>query len=152
MPPPKPKQKPRAIEAPVVLVTADQNAERSICKSLADAQLDTTVCREGGRALRVHDLKPKRWSPRTFIIDVSLPGMSGFELVRRLHERYGTRPIAIFLITTYEYPEDKLEAINAGAVALLKKPVKVEDLNAALDGERNKRARVKTARLVFGPV
>lgn len=70
----------------------------------------------------------------------------------RLHERYVTRAIAIFLITSDEYAVNKLKAFNAGAVALFEKPLKVADLNAALEGTRRKRQRVKTKRLSFGAV
>ena len=54
------------------------------------------------------------------ILDVHLPGLSGFELQRRLQQDGPTRPV--IFITAYDDPASKAEAQGAGAAAYLTKP------------------------------
>jgi FixJ family two-component response regulator len=60
------------------------------------------------------------------IADVHLPGMSGLELARKLHEQGGMSPV--ILITGL--PERRLddEAISVGARCLLRKPLETKTL------------------------
>jgi FixJ family two-component response regulator len=54
------------------------------------------------------------------ILDVQLPGMTGFELRRRLSGEGA--PVPVIFITAYDEPEARLQASEAGAVAYLTKP------------------------------
>ena len=64
------------------------------------------------------------------ILDLSLPGVSGAEVLRRLHERRPELPIVILSM----YPEDQyaLHLLREGASAYLSKDRPPEDLLAAL--------------------
>jgi FixJ family two-component response regulator len=62
------------------------------------------------------------------ILDIGLPGMSGFELERRLTADRNRRPIVV--VSARHEPEVRDEAALAGAVAFLGKPF---DDNALLD-------------------
>jgi len=64
------------------------------------------------------------------VLDVHLPGLSGFELQRRLQEN-GPRPPVIF-ITAYDDPASQAEAQDAGAIAYLTKPFPGRSLLAAI--------------------
>ena len=54
------------------------------------------------------------------ILDIGLPGMSGFELERRLTADRNRRPIVF--VSARDEPEVRDEATHAGAVAFLRKP------------------------------
>lgn len=54
------------------------------------------------------------------ILDVHLPGLSGFELRRRLLEG-GAKPPVIF-ITAYDHPDSEALAMDSGAIACFTKP------------------------------
>jgi FixJ family two-component response regulator len=64
------------------------------------------------------------------IADVQMPGMSGFELYRRLLE--SAKPIPTILITAY--PEDgaRERALSAGVIGYLSKPFDEGDLLACI--------------------
>jgi FixJ family two-component response regulator len=62
------------------------------------------------------------------VLDVHLPGVTGFELYERLC-REGTPPPVIF-ITAYDDPESRAQADRAGATAYLTKPFSGNDLVA----------------------
>ena len=65
------------------------------------------------------------------VLDLSLPGISGFELQRKLATDGLSTPVII--ITARGDDKARAEALEAGAVAFLKKPFKEEVLLAAID-------------------
>jgi FixJ family two-component response regulator len=67
------------------------------------------------------------------IIDISMPGMDGLELQRHL---VATHPIPIIFITDLRDAKTREQAIRAGAISFLNKPVSekilIDALNSAL--------------------
>jgi len=69
-------------------------------------------------------------SAECLILDVYLPGMSGFELQNRLNvER---RQIPVIFITAHADEASRQRALDSGAIELLGKPVRRETLFKAL--------------------
>jgi len=64
------------------------------------------------------------------ILDVTLPGMSGIELLHRHRERLGDRRVV--MMSGHAGPSEKARALALGARAFLDKPFAEEDLLAAL--------------------
>ena len=71
------------------------------------------------------------------ILDVRLAGISGIELQQRLAA--DGQSIPIIIITAQGDDKTRDEAVAAGAIAFLKKPVKEEVLLAALESALNGR-------------
>ena len=57
------------------------------------------------------------------VLDVMLPGMSGFEIARRLRGRVETEKIPILFLTAKTEEQDMLEGLAAGGDTYLTKPV-----------------------------
>ena len=64
------------------------------------------------------------------ILDVSMPGMDGLELQRHL---VATHPIPIIFITDLRDAKTREQAVRAGAISFLNKPVSEETLIDALN-------------------
>jgi signal transduction histidine kinase len=75
-------------------------------------------------------------APDVAIIDVGLPGLSGFEVAARLRRTPEGRQISLVALTGYGQPEDRARALNAGFDAFLVKPVEPEELQRALTRRR----------------
>jgi DNA-binding NarL/FixJ family response regulator len=74
-------------------------------------------CRTGEQALRELPKTPAK----VVIVDINLPDMSGVELIRQLREITGTTQFLV--LTVYRDTDTILEALTAGAVGYLVKPV-----------------------------
>ena len=70
------------------------------------------------------------------LLDLALPGMSGFGLIGRLHERFPSLPVVV--LSALEDPENVRQTINSGAMGFVPKsaPTRVllEVLQQVLEG------------------
>ena len=64
------------------------------------------------------------------ILDISMPGMDGLELQRHL---VATHPIPIIFITDLRDAKTREQAVGAGAISFLNKPVSEKTLIGALN-------------------
>jgi FixJ family two-component response regulator len=97
-------------------VQFDVEAFASAEEFLASQRLDDTAC---------------------LILDVTLPGMSGFELQNQLNLEQ--RGIPIVFITAHADEASRKRALNGGAVDFLSKPVRREKLFRAIESAINHR-------------
>jgi CheY-like chemotaxis protein len=63
------------------------------------------------------------WTPDLAILDIGLPGMSGYELARRIRLAEPGRAISLIALTGYGQESDRERAIDAGFDRHIKKPV-----------------------------
>ena len=71
--------------------------------------------------------------PDLILLDVILPGKSGYELCRELKDDPVTRLIPVVMITGLTDREDKIRGIEAGADDFLNKPIFPEELFARVN-------------------
>ncbi|HZJ62520.1 MAG TPA: PAS domain S-box protein [Kofleriaceae bacterium] len=71
--------------------------------------------------------------PKVVIMDINLPGMSGFEAVKRLREWPETRGIPVIGLSAAALAKDTMRARDAGFHRYLTKPVKVDELTETLE-------------------
>lgn len=71
------------------------------------------------------------WCPEVAFIDIAMPGMDGYEVVRQLRARWGRRPVLVAL-TGYGQDEDRRRALEAGFDHHLVKPTSLDALYEVL--------------------
>lgn len=111
-----------------VLVVEDNDDGRDMLSAMLGLHgFRVTAARDGEEALR---LAAAEW-PDAALIDIGLPGISGYELARRLrqHSAAGIRLIAL---TGYGLDEDRRNAAEAGFSIHLTKPYSSGSLLSAL--------------------
>src|SRR5262249_1649715 len=70
--------------------------------------------------------------PAVIIMDINLPGLSGFDALRTLRGLAETRDIPVIAPPAAASEGDRKRGLDAGFYRYLTKPVKVADLEAAL--------------------
>ena len=71
--------------------------------------------------------------PAVVIMDINLPGMSGFDALRQLREWPETRHIPVIALSAAAMARDTKRGEQAGFVRYLTKPVKVDELTSLLE-------------------
>ena len=82
----------------------------------------------GAQCLRVVALE----QPDLVILDVEMPMMNGFEVLRALKLKVATRHLPVIILTVHNDPQDLLAGWMGGADQYLTKPCKMQDLVAAV--------------------
>lgn len=93
----------------------------------------------GARALQVAASDPM---PDLILLDVMMPGMDGYDVLRRLRAQESTRHIPVIFVTAMDASEDEELGLELGAVDYITKPIKPAVLLARVRAQLElKRAR-----------
>ncbi|MEA3508411.1 MAG: response regulator, partial [Synergistota bacterium] len=71
--------------------------------------------------------------PGLILIDISLPDMDGFEVLRRLREDEATRDIPVAAVTARAMKGDREKALKAGCSEYVTKPVDRDQLHSVVE-------------------
>ena len=127
-------------EKPVVFVVDDDPSVRKLLTKLIQSiDLRVEAFASSGEFLA----RPLPAVPACLVLDVRMPGLSGFDLQERLLER--GLEIPIIFITGFGNVPQSVRAMKAGAVDFLQKPFEnqalLDAVNRALDRDRSSRLR-----------
>jgi chemotaxis family two-component system response regulator PixH len=107
------------------LIVDDSATEREIIKScLQQIGITVSIAISGEEALQ----KVQSDRPDVIVLDIVLPGRSGFEICRELKGVEATSTIPIILCSTKGTEMDKFWGMKQGADAYIPKPVDQEEL------------------------
>jgi DNA-binding NtrC family response regulator len=80
-----------------------------------------------------------RFAPHLVLSDLRMPGMSGFELLRKL--KSDAPDVAVVLMTAFDDMQTAIDAMKDGAYDYLVKPLDLERLEAIIHGALEQRRR-----------
>src|ERR1700677_2186617 len=107
---------------PVLVVDDEKNMRRSLESVLGDEGYAARVSESAEEALGLL----AREEFFMVVTDARLGGMSGYELLQKIHEQKPDLPV--LMLTAYATPKLAVEAIKAGAMDYLSKPFAPEEL------------------------
>ena len=110
----------------ILIVEDDQKLARQLQKGLTEQGHTATLAFDGHQGLYLAQSE----AFDAFVLDVMLPGIDGFSLVRRLRGAGSTTPI--LLLTARDTAEDIVMGLDAGADDYLTKPFSFKVLVARL--------------------
>jgi CheY-like chemotaxis protein len=84
---------------------------------------------EAGVALALHE------RPALVLLDIQLPGIDGFEVLRRLRLHPATRDIPVVAVSANAMPADREKAARAGFADYVTKPIDLAQLLAVVDAQ-----------------
>jgi PAS domain S-box-containing protein len=104
-------------EEAILLVDDDPGTLELLEETLRSAGYETESVRSGTRALEVLSSKPVS----AVLLDLSMPGMDGFEVIRHIRQEPALRELPIFVMTAKNLKRDELAVLNRETQALFLK-------------------------------
>src|SRR5919205_1771055 len=117
----------------VVVVDDEVLAREELCYQLGQLGSAEVVAQAGNGLEAIAAVE--RHDPDLVFLDIQMPGLSGFEVARRLLERDDESPALIF-VTAYD--QHAIEAFEVNAVDYLLKPVDTGRLEQAIQRARRR--------------
>jgi two-component system OmpR family response regulator len=136
-------------EARLLIVDDEPNIVELLSVSLRYAGFEVATARSGPEAVRV----ARTYQPDLLVLDVMMPGMDGFDVVRRL--RGDGQRVPVLFLTARDSTEDKISGLTLGGDDYVTKPFSLEEVIARIRAVlRRVTAEVddESPRLVFADI
>jgi len=114
----------RSTEGPVVLIVDDDDKLREFVR--VNLEMEGYTVREAASAREGLDVL-EELSPDLVLLDVMMPEMDGWEMLRQLHERHGVGAIPV-IVFSGQVEEDLGDVASRGAQAFIGKPFSPQSL------------------------
>lgn len=112
----------------ILIVDDNQDARELLGALLAAEGHQVSTAHDGPSALIVAD----RENPEFALLDVGLPGMTGYELGRKLRTLPGLKDICLIAVTGYGSAQDRERSLRENFRAHLVKPIDLDSLKVML--------------------
>ena len=109
-----------AAQRQTILIVDDTPENIDVLTGVLDPFYRTKVATNGERALRIAFGDSK---PDLILLDIMMPGISGYDVCRRLKRNSDTHGIPVIFVTAMNEMEDEKLGLELGAVDYITKPV-----------------------------
>jgi CheY-like chemotaxis protein len=102
-----------------ILIADDEDALRLLVyETLVDGDIEILLAQDGMEALEL----ARREKPKLVLLDVAMPGLTGFEVCEKLKADPATKNISVVMLTAHGQNTDRERAILVGADHFMTKP------------------------------
>jgi len=124
------------VSGKVLVVDDEPEIRRALRTGLGYHDLEVRAAATGEDGLR----EAAAWRPDVVLLDLGLPGMDGFEVLRRLRDKGSTA--AIIVVSVMPGERDKVRALDLGADDYVTKPFGVAELLARIRAVQRRQAAI----------
>lgn len=103
-----------------ILIVDDSKVSLKTLAAIFQDEWRIKIALDGQEALRIADSEDQ---PDLILLDITMPGMDGYEICRRLKASPTTKDIPVIFITGREETEDEEQGLTLGAIDYVVKPV-----------------------------
>jgi putative two-component system response regulator len=114
-------------ERKTILVVDDTKENLTVLAALLGAEFRVRVANSGERALKSVHMAPV---PDLILLDVMMPEMDGYAVLKALRDDPATRDIPVIFVTAMSADEDEEFGLALGAVDYVTKPIRAAILQA----------------------
>lgn len=112
-----------------ILAVDDTRSNLDLLVNTLGDQYDLSVATSGAIALRLAEESP----PHLILLDIMMPVMDGFEVLRQLKESKTTRNIPVIFLSAISEVGSKAKGFAMGAVDYITKPFQIEEVLARVN-------------------
>jgi CheY-like chemotaxis protein len=123
-----PQVAPRAVGRRILIADDNQDAMETLKLLLEMEGHEIRTAADGASAL----VEADRMVPEVMLLDLGMPGLSGFELAARVRQRLWGDQVTLIAITGWGQAEDRRRSLEAGFNYHLTKPIEFEALRVLL--------------------
>lgn len=116
-------------ELPKILLVDDAPINLEILNESLKDDYDVVSCENGPDAIRLALTDPQ---PDIILLDIMMPGMSGYEVCQKLKDDRQTADIPIIFLTALAEEENEERGITLGAVDYITKPFSIPIVQARI--------------------
>lgn len=109
-----------SVDRPVILAIDDDRMIQHAMASMLSPCYLVRIAPDGMRGLKAATTKPK---PDLILLDILMPDMDGFNVIKQLRNNPVTRSIPVIFITSRNTGEDEEHGLECGAVDFIAKPI-----------------------------
>ncbi len=113
----------------ILVVDDNRDAAESIGMLLGHLGAEVRVAEDGAQALHAYAV----YRPHIVFLDISMPGMDGYELARRMREMPPDPHVTLVALTGWGQDDDRRRALKSGFDHHLVKPARLAALQSVLD-------------------
>ncbi len=117
-----------------ILVVDDEKFNRQILSELLLPDYEVFLAKDGEQAIACARATP---APDLILLDVVMPGMDGYEVLRQLRADERTCDIPVIFVTGLNEEEDEAKGLNMGAVDYVLKPFRSAVVRARVRNHMN---------------
>jgi len=114
------------VKQTIIVLEDDQDIAHLVRHQLEQAGFAVQICAEGDKVLPVARQNP----PVLFLLDIMVPGSSGFEVCRKVRESSDLAKIPVIFLTARAGEEDRIRGLDLGADDYITKPFSTRELAA----------------------
>ena len=115
-----------------ILLTEDNQDNADLVCALLDETYEITVTTTANEAIAYLDGLAQADYPHLLMLDISLPGMDGIELLRELRSRDQYRQIPALAVTAHAMKDDRNRLLAVGFDDYVSKPIDGDELIATI--------------------
>lgn len=118
------------MKVPQILVIDDEDLIRELVQACLEdlGGWETLAAASGEEGLQLAQMKPFD----AILLDMSMPGMDGFEVYERLQSNPKTQAIPVILLTAKVLPSDRDRFDKMGVAGVISKPIEPITLTEAI--------------------
>lgn len=114
---------------PVVLVIDDsQDVHRLLRARLKQEEVELIPAMSGAEGIKL----ATKYMPAAILLDIDMPGMDGFEVLRTLKDDPATLHLPVIILSGQQSAQDKVTAFELGSVDYITKPFEFTELRVRL--------------------
>lgn len=135
----------------ILVVDDEADIVALVAYHLAKKGYRVSTASSGNEALEA----AQRERPALIVLDLMLPGMTGYEVLERLRAHESTRDIAVLMLTARREEQDRIQGLSLGADDYLTKPFSPQELVlrvAAILRRMGAAANATTDTIRIGPI
>ncbi|MGP0174779.1 two-component system response regulator [Pseudomonas sp. NCHU5208] len=124
---------------PVILIVDDQPSDARILREAVGELAQVHIVHDSHQVLEA----ARFYRPDVVLLDIEMPGMSGFELCSLIKADPKLCDAAILFVTAHTHTDNEIRALDFGGIDFIQKPLSIPVARAHIRAHLNLRAEAK---------